>query len=182
MKTSVRFAGTGGQGIIFAGVALARGAALYERRDGKELFAIQTQSYGPAARGESSKSDVVISDERDFFPFVETPDFLVVMSQPSFERYSEQTYPGTIVVLDEDAVEGRPDLTYYGIGAIHKAEEIGRREVANMVMLGATVQIAGVISREAGIRAIADLSPLGSEELNERAFREGYALAKAFQS
>jgi 2-oxoglutarate ferredoxin oxidoreductase subunit gamma len=182
MKMSVRFAGMGGQGIIFAGIVLARAAALYEKREGRELYAIQTQSYGPAARGESSKCDVVICDEQAFYPFVERPDFLVVMSQPAFDKYIEQVYQGTIVILEEDVVEGRPDLTYYGVNALKKAERLGKREAANMVMLGTLVQISGAISREAGLRAINDLSPMGSLDANEAAFREGYAIGKSFQS
>jgi 2-oxoglutarate ferredoxin oxidoreductase subunit gamma len=172
----------GGQGIIFAGIVLARSAALYQKKEGKGMYAIQTQSYGPAARGESSKCDVMISDDPDFYPFVQRPDFMVVMSQPAFDKYIEQTYPGTIVLLDEDAVERRPDLTYYAVDAIRRAEKLGKLEAANMVMLGALIQISGAVSRDAGLRAIVDLSPLGSAEVNERAFREGYAIGKSFQS
>lgn len=182
MKTSVRFAGMGGQGIIFSGIVLARAVALYERLEGRELYAIQTQSYGPAARGESSKCDVVISDHQKYYPFVQKPDFLVVMSQPAFENYIEDTGQGTIVILDADAVEGRPELVYYDIPAVRKAAELGWRDSANMIMLGALVQISGLVSREASIRAIADMSPMGSFERNERAFLEGYQFGKLFQT
>lgn len=182
MKASVRVAGMGGQGIIFSGVVLARAASLYESREGHELFAIQTQSYGPAARGESSKCDVIISDHPTFYPFVERPDFLVVMSQPAYEKYVEDTNPGTIVILDEDAVEARPDLTYYDIPAVRRAEELGNRASANMIMLGALVQISGLVSRDAALKAILDMSPLGSLEGNERAFHEGTHLGKIFQT
>jgi len=182
LKMTVRLAGMGGQGIIFAGIVLARAAALYEKQEGRSLYAIQTQSYGPAARGESSKCDVVISDGPDFYPFVLRPDFLVVMSQPAFDKYAEQTYHGTIVLLDEDGVEGRPDLTYYAVDAIKRAKQLGKLEAANMVMLGALVQISGAVSRDAGLRSILDMSPLGSAEVNEMAFREGYAIGKSFQS
>lgn len=182
MKTSVRFAGMGGQGIIYAGMALARAVSLFERKDGKEMFAIQTQSYGPAARGESSKCDVVISDNPTFYPFVEKPDFLVLMSQPAYEKFIEDVNPGTIVILDSEGVEGRPDLTYYDIPALKRAEELGRRGAANMIMLGALVQISGLISIEAAIKAVAEMSPIGALEGNERALREGYRQGKTFQT
>lgn len=115
MKTSVRFAGMGGQGIIYAGMALARATSLFERKDGKEMFAIQTQSYGPAARGESSKCDVVISDNPTFYPFVEKPDFLVLMSQPAYEKFIEDVNPGTIVILDSEGwrVDPTSPITTY---------------------------------------------------------------------
>lgn len=182
MRITVRFAGMGGQGIIFSGMVLARAIALYERKEGQELFAIQTQSYGPAARGESSKCDVVISDRPIFHPFVEHPDFLVLLSQPAYEKFIEDTAPHTIVVLDEDAVEGRPDLTYFDVPAIRRAEESGMVAAANMVILGALVQLSGVVSKEAMLKAIADRSPMGSVETNEKAFREGLLLGKAFQT
>jgi 2-oxoglutarate ferredoxin oxidoreductase subunit gamma len=182
MKTSVRFAGMGGQGIIYAGMALARATSLFERKDGKEMFAIQTQSYGPAARGESSKCDVVISDNPTFYPFVEKPDFLVLMSQPAYEKFIEDVNPGTIVILDSEGVEGRPDLTYYDIPALRRAEELGRRGAANMIMLGALIQISGLISIEAAIKAVAEMSPIGALEGNERALREGYRQGKTFQT
>jgi 2-oxoglutarate ferredoxin oxidoreductase subunit gamma len=172
----------GGQGIIFSGIVLARAAALYERPEGRELYAVQTQSYGPAARGESSKCDVVISDRPTFHPFVERPDFLVVLSQPAYERYIAETHPTSMVLLDEDAVESRPDLTYYDIPALRRAEEMGAKGSANMLMLGALVQISGIISRDAVSKAIVDQSPMGMAEANLKALREGWALGRAFLS
>ncbi|MFC1683073.1 2-oxoacid:acceptor oxidoreductase family protein, partial [Candidatus Zixiibacteriota bacterium] len=73
MSVSVRFSGSGGQGAVMSGIILAKAAVLYERRhatqkDGK--FAIQTQSYGPEVRGSVTKSDVKISDERIYYPYV----------------------------------------------------------------------------------------------------------------
>ncbi|MDD1747944.1 MAG: 2-oxoacid:acceptor oxidoreductase family protein [Methanomassiliicoccales archaeon] len=182
MKTSVRFAGMGGQGINFAGLVLARAASLYERTDGKEVFAIQTQSYGPAARGESSKCDVIISDLPKFYPFIERPDFLVLMSQPAYDGFIESVKPTTIVILDSEGVESRPNLTYYDIPALRRAEEIDSRGAANMIMLGALIQISGLISLESAIKAISELSPGSVMEGNERALREGYHQGKLFQT
>jgi len=182
MKTSVRFAGMGGQGIIFAGMALARAASLYERKDDRELFAVQTQSYGPAARGESSKCDVVISDSSIFFPFIERPDFLVLLSQPAYDMFIDEAYPGTIVILDEDGVEARPKLTYFDIPALRRAEEVGSPGAANMIMLGALIQISGIVSMDAAIKAVSDMSPVGTWEANESALREGFYQGKAFQA
>jgi len=164
----------------FTGLDATRQTALLAELN--ELFAIQTQSYGPAARGESSKCDVVISDHPTFHPFVDRPDFLVLLSQPAYERYIEDTVPHTIVILDVDAVEGRPDLTYFDIPAIRHAEESGMVAAANMVILGALVQLSGVVSKEAMLKAIADKSPMGDADTNEKAFRDGLLLGKAFQT
>ena len=179
MRSSVRFAGMGGQGVIFAGVVLARAVSLYDHRDGKSLNAIQTQSYGPAARGESSKCDVVISDETSFYPFVERPDFLVVMSQPAYQKYIGEAAPSTIVILEEEAVEDRPDLTYYEVPALRKASELGGKESANMVMLGALVAVSGLVDKEAVSRAISEAGPVNAIELNEKAYREGLFLGRS---
>jgi 2-oxoglutarate ferredoxin oxidoreductase subunit gamma len=180
MKASVRFAGMGGQGIIFAGMVLARAASLFGSKDGKKLFAIQTQSYGPAARGESSKCDVVISDKPTFYPFIEKPDFLVLMSEPAYEMFIGDAKPGTIVILDSEGVESRPELTYYDVAALKLAEELGNRGAANMIMLGVLVKLSGLISIEATIKAVAEMSPFGAFEANERALREGYRQGRNF--
>jgi len=179
LRSSVRFAGMGGQGIIFAGVVLARAVSLYDHRDGRSLNAIQTQSYGPAARGESSKCDVVVSDEASFYPFVERPDFLVVMSQPAYQKYVGEAAASTIAILEEDAVEDRPDLTYYEVPALRKASELGNKGSANMVMLGALVAISDLVDKEAVSRAISDASPVSAKEVNEKAYREGLFLGRA---
>lgn len=170
----------GGQGIIFAGVVLARAAALYERPGGRELYAVQTQSYGPAARGATSKCDAVISDEPRFYPFVESPDFLVVMSQPAFEQYAVRVSSSTVVILDEDAVETRPETTHYEIPALWRAREIGHGETANVVMLGALLAISSLVSRDAAVRALRDVLPSDATAINEKALVEGYALASGF--
>lgn len=182
MKTSVRFAGMGGQGIIFVGIVLARASALYEFHEGNRLYAIETHSHGPAARGESSKCDVVISTESDFYPFVDRPDYLVVMSQPAYERYVAQVSQRTIIILDEDMVEDRPDLIHYEIPGRKRAEMMARGESANMVMLGALVQLSGLVGKKAIGKAIADVSPMGIAESNEKAFLEGMRIAKVLQN
>jgi len=182
VQISVRFAGMGGQGIIFAGIVLARAAALYEAHEGRGLYAIQTQSYGPAARGESSKCDVVIADEPSFYPFVDRPDYLLLMSQPASEKFIGQASPRTVVLLDEDSVEDRPDLKHFTVPAIRTAEAIGHRDSANMVMLGALVQMSGVVSKNSVLKAIAEVSPMGSAESNEKAFLEGIRIAKGLKA
>jgi 2-oxoglutarate ferredoxin oxidoreductase subunit gamma len=174
MKVSVRFDGMGGQGIIFAGMALASAASLFGTNDGKDLFATQTQSHGPAARGESSKCDVVISDHPTFYPFVDRPDYLVLMSQPAYEMYIDDVSPNTIVILDSEGVDGRPDLTYYDVPALKRADQLGHRGAANMIMLGALIHISGLVPLEAAIKAVTDMSPAGALEGNEEALREGY--------
>ncbi len=168
----------GGQGIIFSGIALARAASLYERRGGRELYAIQTQSYGPEARGGSSKCDVRISSTEIFHPFIEVPDYLVLMSQPAYDRFIGATGPDTVVILDEASVESRPDLRFYEIPALRKAEDLGKRIVANIIMLGAFLEISRVVSRKAMLAALDDVAPKGTSVLNGKAFNSGLELGR----
>ncbi len=177
-ERSIRFAGLGGQGIIFAGVVLARAFALYERWDGRELYANQTQSYGPEARGGASRSDVVVSDDKVFFPLVERPDYLILMSQPAYDRYIEEIDEDTVIFLDSDSVEGKPSNEHYEIPATSKSEEIGARIVANVIMLGAFVEISAMIGKDSISRSLMDVVPEGTKEVNRKALNLGFALGK----
>ena len=94
MKQELRLSGTGGQGLILAGIILAEAALL----DGK--LAIQSQSYGPEARGGSSKSEVMISEEAIHFPKVTEPNLLLAMSQEAANKYSTDLSPESILVTD----------------------------------------------------------------------------------
>lgn len=175
---SVRFAGKGGQGIIFSGIALARAFSLYENTDEREYFAYQTQSYGPEARGGATKCDVKVSIDESIYPFVETPDYLVVMSQEAFEKYIRATKPETVVIIDKGQVEAETDLKHYMVPATEKAEELDAKIVANVIILGAFVELSRIITRKAVREALHDISPRGTKELNKKAFRLGNVLGK----
>jgi 2-oxoglutarate ferredoxin oxidoreductase subunit gamma len=163
--------------VVFAGMVLARGAALYEKREGGGLFVSQTtQSYGPAQRGDVIRCDVVVSEDSASYPFVEIPDFLVVMSQIAYNKFIEQTDCDTIVILDEDAVESRPRQTHYEVPAVRKAKEMGRSGSANMIMLGVLSKISNLLSEDSVLQAIAYASPPNIAELNRNAFTEGMSI------
>jgi 2-oxoglutarate ferredoxin oxidoreductase subunit gamma len=179
LATAIRWVGTGGQGVVFAGMVLAKAAALYEKREGQGLFVNQTQSYGPAVRGDIIACDVVISENSAFYPFVEIPDYLIVMSQLAYEKFIGQTGNVTTFILDEDAVESRPDRTHYGIPALRRAEEMGRSGSANMIMLGALIGISRLLSEGSVLQAIANASPSSTGEINRKAFSEGMSIGRA---
>ncbi len=158
---------------------MARAAALYEKRSGQGLFVNQTQSYGPAVRGDVIKCDVVISEASAFYPFVEVPDYLVVMSQSAYDKFIEQTGLGTIIILDEDAVESRPGQPHFDIPAMRRAEEMGRNGSANMIMLGALIGTSGMLGEESVLQAIAKASPSSTGVMNAKAFTEGMSIGRA---
>ena len=175
MRHEVRFSGFGGQGIILSAVILGRAAALY---DGKH--AVQTQVYGPEARGGASMSAVIIDDEPILYPEVSVPDIYVIMSQEGFLRYGAQAPKEAVMLLDSDMVKGRPGCTFREIPATSEAQKtLGRVIVANIVMLGALVQATGIVSRAAMEKAIRDSVPKGTEDLNLRALQRGMELAGA---
>jgi len=174
MRHEVRFSGYGGQGIILSAVILGRAAALYDNK-----YAVQTQVYGPEARGGASMGQVVIDDEPILCPVVTDPDIYVIMSQQGFEKYGVWAREDAVMILDADLVRSRPGCRYYEIPATAEAKEnLGREIVANIVMMGALVATTGVVSREAIERAVLDSVPKGTEDLNQKALKRGFELGE----
>jgi len=174
VRTEVRFSGFGGQGIILAAVILGRAAVMYDNK-----YAVQTQVYGPEARGGASMSAVIIDDEPVLYPKVTNPDIFVIMSQEGFEKYGIQATSKAVMLVDSSLVHSRPSCQYIEVPATREAREtLGRDIVANIVMLGALVAATGVVSREAIEKAILDLVPKGTESLNIKAMKKGFELAE----
>jgi 2-oxoglutarate ferredoxin oxidoreductase subunit gamma len=171
MRYEIRFAGFGGQGIISAGRITGRAAVLH---DGKH--AVLFQSYGPEARGGSCSTELVIADSPVTYPRVSTPDAVVIMSQEAYERYGHEVKPGGVLLIDSDLVEHEPrdDVRVVEVPATKLAETLGRRIVANVVMLGALVASWPAISKQAMLSAILESVPPKTRDLNERAFETGY--------
>jgi 2-oxoglutarate ferredoxin oxidoreductase subunit beta len=168
----VLLCGFGGQGIILSGKITGAGAALYDERE-----VTLTQSYGPESRGGACSTALIISNDPILYPHVTHPCVMAAMSQESYTTYHGQLAEGGVLLIDSDLVE--PDPTggqqVIPIPATHIAEhELGRRIVANIVMLGALTALTEVVS-EAGMRkAILERVPKGTEELNMKAFQMGF--------
>lgn len=179
MRVEVRFAGFGGQGIIKSGIILAAAACIHSGKN-----AVQTQSYGPESRGGACKSEVVISEEEIDFPKVVEPDVLVVMSQHAYNEYAEDVKTGGIVIVDLDMVPGQRDLkdiNVFNVPATKMAEELGRKIIANIVMIGALVAITNLLDEDAVKESIKENIPKGTEELNLAAFEKGYEYGKTLK-
>jgi len=172
VKTGVRLAGFGGQGIVLAGMILGKAVTLYEGEN-----AVMTQSYGPEARGGACSADVVISKERINYPRVTVPDVLVLMSEEAARTYGSNTVEQALVVVNEDLVKTVPrggSLKIRRVPATGIAEKLGRVIVANIVMLGFVTAVSGIVSLESMKRAVLDSIPRGTEELNLSALQAGY--------
>jgi len=170
VRRELRLSGFGGQGIMLAAVVLGRAAVMYDH-----TYAVQTQVYGPEARGGASMAAVVIDDAPILYPKVADPDILVIMSQEGFEKYGTGVRKDALMLLDRGLVHSRPDCAYIEVPATDDARNVLKKViVANIVMLGALVAATGVVSREAIERAVLDQVPKGTEDLNLRALRQGY--------
>jgi 2-oxoglutarate ferredoxin oxidoreductase subunit gamma len=174
MLREIRIAGFGGQGVILSAHIIGRAAALNENG-----YATMTQNNGPEARGGAASAALVVSDEPVLYPYLTNPDILVVMSQEAYTRFAPEVREGGYLLLEEDLVRidnGRPcsNCKVYGIPAMRFAEELGKKMVLNVIMVGFLCSITGAVSRDACRKAVEDSVPSRFKELNLKAFDKGY--------
>jgi 2-oxoglutarate ferredoxin oxidoreductase subunit gamma len=174
MRNEIRFSGFGGQGIILSAVILGRAAVMYDNK-----FAVQTQVYGPEARGGASMSQVIIDDAEILYPKVANPGIYVIMSQEGFEKYGAGAEDPAVMLVDSTLVHSRPKCRCIEIPATQEAKQTLKKDiVANIVMLGALVAATHIVSEEALKKAILDSVPKGTEDLNLKAMQLGLQLGK----
>jgi len=175
-RKEVRFTGFGGQGMVVMGYILGRAATVYDGNN-----ATMTQSYGPEARGGASSTQVIVSPDRIFYPYVIECDILVGMSQEGYDKHRGSLKPDGILLIDEDLVTPAPDEKperTYKIPATRFAEELGRKIVANIVMLGFFSAFADFVTEDALRKAIRDSVPKPTIDLNLKAFDKGRSYAQ----
>ena len=171
-RKEIRLTGFGGQGIILSGYIVGKAAAIHDKKQ-----ATFTQSYGPESRGGACSAQVIIADELISYPHLIDPSILVVMSQEAYNKYASTLSDGGLLIVDQDFVETgdlASDVKLLSVPATRLAEELGRRIVANIVMLGFFAAVTDVVSVEAMREAVRTSVPKGTEELNLRAFGKGY--------
>jgi 2-oxoglutarate ferredoxin oxidoreductase subunit gamma len=170
--TEIRIAGFGGQGVILAAAIIGKAKALYQGG-----FATMTQNFGPEARGGSCSAQVILSSEPILYPYVTQPDVLVVMSQEAYTRFAPELKPGGALIIEQDLVrfDGRhPGARVFGVPATRLAEELGRKVVLNVVMVGFFAGVTKLLSPEALRKAVADSVPASLQKLNLEAFDKGF--------
>lgn len=172
-RHEVLLTGAGGQGLILASIILAQAAV----NDNKNV--VQSQSYGPEARGGASMAGVIIDVDTIEYPKVSAPTFLLCMNQASFNKYLPKVKPGCLVIVDSTFVTGPLPEEYkiqsYPITSSAR-EELGKEIVANMLALGVVNAATGLVDADIFRESIYDLSPPGSGDLNKQAFDLGYRL------
>jgi len=172
MQKELKLTGSGGQGLILAGVVLAEAALL----DGKRV--IQSQSYGPEARGGASKAEVIISDSDIDFIKVQKCDMLLCLTQGAYDKYGKDYT--SVLIMDEGLTLKYPaPEKVVKIPILSSAvEKLGKPMVANIVALGAVNGTLNLVTKESLVKAVLDRVPKGTEELNERALELGYELVR----
>ena len=171
-RIEIRLSGFGGQGIILAGYILGKAAALYDHKQ-----ATMTQNYGPESRGGACSAQVIVADAPVSYPHLTLPHVVVAMSQEAYAKYASDLAEGGLLVIDEDLV--RPDsgtqlVRLCSVPSTRIAEEMGRRMIANIVMLGCLAALDHTVSAESLRQAVRDSVPKGTEDLNIKAFDRGY--------
>lgn len=176
-RQEICLSGFGGQGIITAGYILGKGAALFDER-----HVTFTKSYGPESRGGACAAQLMIADEPINYPRLIEPEVLVIMSQEAYDKHIASLKPGGLLLVDEDLVsidEPRTDVEMHAIPATRIAErELGRKIVANIVMLGFVAAHCDAVSVDGLREAVLSSVPKGTEELNTSAFEAGYRYAE----
>ena len=171
--TEIKFGGLGGQGVILAGMITGKAAALFDNKE-----ATLKQAFGPEARGSACSAQVVVSDSQILYPYVTRPDVLVCMSQDAYNRFSPKIAEGGLLLIEQDMVKPEPipnNARVFGIPATRIAEELGRRMVLNIVMVGFFASVAKVVGVDAMRKAVEDSVPSGTTALNLDAFDRGFA-------
>lgn len=172
---SIRFCGFGGQGIVLSAVIL--GTAAVTRRN---LYAVQTQSYGSEARGGQCQAELIISDKPINSPISEKKDILVALSQMALDRYFPTLREGGTLVYDPKLITRVPDgsARVIPVPATETAVALGGRIAANMVVLGFLQASTGLITREDLIGVVKENVPAKFLDLNLKAVDAGIKLAE----
>ena len=174
------FSGSGGQGVITAAVILAEAAVLYEN-----LIAVQSQAYGPAARGGATRSDVIISDSDINYPKVIQPNVLVCLTQEAYNNFYPIIRPGGLLITDSRYVkiQRKVDAQQKEL-PMHQAvlEKIGKPIVFNICMLGVVISLTALVKSESIIKVLENRIPSSFLEMNRKALNLGMKLAEDVKS
>ncbi len=170
--TEIRIAGFGGQGVILSAIVIGKAGCIYENG-----FSTMTQAFGPEARGGACSAQVILDDKPVLYPYVTRPDILVVMSQEAYSLFTPQLKEDGLLIVEQDMVRIDalpPGVRVYSVPATRLAEELGKRMVLNIVMVGFFGAVSGLLKPESLRDTIADSVPKAFVDLNLKAFDKGY--------
>lgn len=173
-RFELRLSGSGGHGVILAAVILAQAIGTNGR-----MNVVQTQSYGPEARGGASRSDVVVSKNEIFYPKTMKLDLLLAFTQEACDKYAPDLKGTGLLIVDANHVTKIPIKNSYAFPFIRAArEQVGHPMVANVIALGAIAELTGIVTREALKGVVKERAPKGTEETNLKALQVGFEMAR----
>jgi len=175
--TEIRVAGFGGQGVILSALVLGKACSIHQSQ-----FATMTQNFGPEARGGACSAQLVLSDSPVLYPYVTQPDVLVVMSQEAYVKFAPELKDRGMLIIERDLVHVTDlpkETRVYSVPATRLAEELGKRMVLNIVMVGFFTAVTQLLEADAVRKAVADSVPAHFRDLNVKAFDRGYEYGKA---
>lgn len=168
----IQIAGFGGQGVVLAGMTIGRALALYEG-----YHVSLTQSFGPEARGSACSVQLIVSREPVLYPYLTQPHILVALSQEAYRRFAPHLREEGTLLIEEELVkpENLPDKArVYRVPATRLAEELKRKMVLNMVVVGFFTAVTDLLHLESAQRAVKESVPAGTEALNLAALERGH--------
>lgn len=175
MKASqIIFAGFGGQGILFSGKFLAYNGLIADKN------VSWLPSYGPEMRGGTANCSVIISDGPIGSPIVSVPDMLVVMNNPSLEKYETLVAPGGKIFIDSSLIDRRverDDVQVFYVPATKMAADEGIDTLANMILVGKLIKESGIVdfsNVDAVLDKIVSAKHQNLKDLNHKALSLGY--------
>jgi len=178
-RYEIRFSGSGGQGMILAGIIMAEAAAIYGDKN-----AVQSQSYGPESRGGASKAEVIISQGPIDYPKATAIDCMLAMTQEACTKYHGDIKAGGILLVDSEEVKTVPSGNFkvYSYPIIGTArDEMGKTIVANIISLGMITELTGIVSRESVEKAVLSRVPAAFVDLNKKALQIGFERAASIK-
>lgn len=173
-RTRLVFSGFGGQGVITAAIILAEAAVIHEG-----MNATQSQSYGAAARGGATRSDIILSHHVIDFPGVTQPNILICLTQESYNAYSPIIRPGGTLLSDSRFVKlaKKVDAKQLELPMYNQVmEKIGKPIVFNICVLGALIGLTGLIKPDSLLKTIRERVPEDFIGMNEKAFEIGFEM------
>ena len=176
-RSRLVFSGSGGQGVITAAILLAKAAVLFEGKN-----ATQSQSYGAAARGGATRSDVLISESDIYFPKVVQPNILVSLTQESYNTFSGIIRPGGLLLVDTRfvSIEKKVDAKHISLPMYETVmEKIGKPIVFNICMLGTLLGATGLVQAQSILKVLETSIPRDFMDMNKKALELGMEMGKS---
>jgi 2-oxoglutarate ferredoxin oxidoreductase subunit gamma len=172
-KYEIRVTGFGGQGVILCGYIIGNAAALFDKK-----FSVMTQDFGPEARGSACSAAVIIAPDSVEYPYITRTNVLLALSQDAFKKYIGEAEDDAMILYDSDLVKPeafvKKTQKLFPIPATRIAEELGKKIVLNIVVMGFFAAVVPYLSTRAMRKAVLASIPKGTEEFNMKAFDEGF--------